>query len=245
MTTMNIKKIVSLFCLFFLPAYVARLIVNLFRGYNIEKGSKIGFSLMLCDELYLSSTSSIGHFNFISIRKLKMMERNKIRHLNFIKGAIDLKMDKGAWINSQNKITGPMEYYKIPLFWMQNNSVIIMKHLFDVTDNITLGEGCLFAGAYTQVWTHAFHLGSERNVRVDGAIKIGKKCYIGANSVLCSGVSLADNVVVGANTTVSKSLSEAGLYVSQPVRFISYNADEAISKLGTPVYKNRVYSRNK
>ena len=229
----------------FLPCIVARLVVNLFHGYKIEKGAKIGFSLILCDEIILSSTSHIGHFNLISVRKLLLNEKNKIRHLNFIKGAIDLRMDNGAWINSQNKITGPLEYYKIPMFWMKKNAVIIMKHLFDVTDDITLGEGCLFAGAFTQVWTHAFHLGSERNVRVDGSVSIGKKCYIGANSVICSGVSLADNVVIGANTTVSKSLSEAGLYVSQPVRFIPYNADETIMKLGYPVYKNRVYSRNK
>lgn len=242
---MKLKKILSFLCLFFLPTRYARLIVNLLHGYQIDKGVKIGFSFIMCDELYLSSDCSIGHFNYIAVRKFQMMAKNKIKHLNIIKGAIDLRMDRGAWINSQNKITGPIEIYKVPMFWMKTNAVVIMKHLFDVTEDITLGEGCLFAGASTQVWTHAFHLGTERNVRVDGAVKIGKKCYIGANSVICSGVSLADNVVVGANTTVSKSLLESGLYVSQPVRFIPYNADDAIKQLGAPVYKNRVYSRNK
>lgn len=239
------QKVLVFICLFFLPTYIARLIVNLFNNYHVGRNSKVGFSVLLCDKLDIPSHCKIGHLNVIKVRKFKMTENNQIKHLNFIKGTIDIRMDKGSWINSQNKISGPAESYKVPLFWMKKGSVIIMKHMFDVTEDITLGEGCLFAGASTQVWTHAFHLGSERNVRVDGAVEIGAKCYIGASAVICSGVSLADNIVIGANTTVSKSLKESGLYVSQPVRFIPYNADEAIQKLGTPIWKNKVYSRNK
>ena len=79
------KKLISFICLFFLPTFIARLIVNCFRGYKIEKGAKIGFSLILCDELYLSSTSLVGHLNLISVRKFLMHENNKIKHLNLIR----------------------------------------------------------------------------------------------------------------------------------------------------------------
>ncbi|MCA4611915.1 hypothetical protein LDZ77_00790 [Bacteroides xylanisolvens] len=39
---------------------------------------------------------------------------------------------------------------------MEESSVIIMNHAFDVTYRITLKKGVLFAGSGSQVWTHAF-----------------------------------------------------------------------------------------
>ncbi|MCA4530954.1 hypothetical protein LDZ77_00795 [Bacteroides xylanisolvens] len=52
-------------------------------------------------------------------------------------------------------------------------------------------------------------MGKNRNVRIDGAVEIGERCYIGARSVICSRV-IADAIVIGANTIVSKSLNNWG-----------------------------------
>lgn len=38
-----------------------------------------------------------------------------------------------------------------------------------------------------------------------GPIRIGKKCWIGANAVILPGVELGDNVIVGAGSVVTKS----------------------------------------
>jgi len=89
-------------------------------------------------------------------------------------------------------------------------------------------------------------MGKNRNVRIDGAVEIGERCDIGARSVICSGVKLADAIVIGANTTVSKSLTQSGLYVNQAIRYIPFDADESIQKLeelNCRVDKN-VYRKN-
>ena len=233
--------------IFLFPSSISRLFVNCFTGFFIGKGVRIGFTLMLCDRIKIADGCYIGHFNLISSRNFEMKENNKIKHFNRIHGRFDMIMYKCAWINSQNRITGLHHIsYSVPQFIMGEPSVIIMNHAFDVTDSITLKKGVLFAGSGSQVWTHAFYMGKNRNVRIDGAVEIGERCYIGARSVICSGVKLADAIVIGANTTVSKSLTQSGLYVNQALRYIPFDADESIQKLeelNCRVDKN-VYRKN-
>jgi acetyltransferase-like isoleucine patch superfamily enzyme len=151
-----------------------------------------------------------------------------------IKGHLTVRLEGNAWINSQNKITAPAKSQRTwhePQFILKTGAQVIMHHLFDVTDDIVIGERVTLAGDGTQIWSHAFFLGSQKHVRVDGSVHIGNDCYIGARCVICAGVSIADHVALGAGTVVSKSLLEPGLYVSQPLRYINYDADESIRKM--------------
>ena len=46
-----------------------------------------------------------------------------------------------------------------------------------------------------------------------GAISIGNNCFIGANSVILLGVTLADNIVVAAGSVVTKSFFENNIII--------------------------------
>ncbi len=48
---------------------------------------------------------------------------------------------------------------------------------------------------------------------------------------MCRGGNITHDVAVGANTVVTKSLDKPGLYVSQGLRYIEYDADKTIEKL--------------
>ena len=224
-------------CLFLFPAGVTRLLFRLFRVKSvfIGKNCHIGFSLISCQDLFLADGSSIGHLNYIKNDKCHIAG-GKICHLNIVKGHFSLIMDEGAWMNSQNKIASNWKEPDRPrVMHLRKNVAIIMKHTFDLTDSIEIGEGCLFAGVGTQVWTHAFYLGENEEACVVGAVKIGKKCYIGSGVIICSGVEICDRVVLGAGVTVAKDIIKPGLYVNQPLRFVDFNADEAIAHLGNPI----------
>lgn len=159
-------------------------------------------------------------------------------HFNFIKGGFSLIMDGESWLQCQNKITSDWQILDRPRFMkMCDNSAIIFNHTIDVTDSVTIGKGSVVAGTGSQIWTHSFYLGAKRSACVMGEVTIGNRCYIGANSVICAGVHICDNVAIGAGTTVSKDIIESGLYVSQPLRYMHYNADNAIDKLGEPILK--------
>lgn len=55
--------------LFLLPASFVRLLFKRSNKYVIDKGAKVGFSLILVDSLHLKSKARIGHFNLISVKK--------------------------------------------------------------------------------------------------------------------------------------------------------------------------------
>ena len=51
-------------------------------------------------------------------------------------------------------------------------------------------------------------------------IEIGSDIWIGANVTICKGVRICDHVVVGANSVVTKSITEPGVYAGVPARKI-------------------------
>lgn len=232
------KKYLIAFACFILPTVICRYLLLLFRvkTHFIGKGSRIGFSILVCDEMNLGACVRIGHFNLISIKRLILNKNTKILHLNVLKGPISVNLDDGAWIHSQNKISGPfLDFEREQMLTLGKDSLIMMKCLFDLTCSIRIGKNTTIAGAGVQMWTHAFYVGRKKRVRLDGGIQIGDNCYIGAYAVVCSGCSITDSTTIGANATVSKNITVPGLYVSQPLRYIEFDADKTISKLTNEV----------
>jgi acetyltransferase-like isoleucine patch superfamily enzyme len=54
-------------------------------------------------------------------------------------------------------------------------------------------------------------------------IKIGKNCWLGANSVILPGVELGDNVIVGAGAVVTKSFPDNVILGGVPAKVIGKN----------------------
>ncbi len=197
---------------------------------------KVGLSLIIANEIRLGENAKIGHFNVIVVDKLIMGKDTYIGHLNFIKGWFDLIMDERASINLQNKISrilSPKGNYCKAKVDMKYHAKIGVKHTLDVTRSITIGKNTMLAGSETQVWTHGFYFSKqgEKVTRIDGEVTIGDNCYIGARCVLLAGVNIGNAITVGANTCISKSIQQQGLYVSQPLRYIPFDPDEAVVKL--------------
>lgn len=200
------------------------------------KKYRVGFSLILCNEIHLAEGASIGHLNVIVVDKLIMGKNTRIGHLNFIKGWFDLNMAEKASIHLQNKITrilSPQGNYCKATLDMKYHAKIGVKHLLDMTRNITIGENSMLAGSDSQIWTHGFYFSKlgEQTARIDGDVTIGHNCYIGARCVILSSVRIGNAVTIGANACVSKSILKQGLYVSQPLRSIPFDPDEAIKRL--------------
>ena len=54
-----------------------------------------------------------------------------------------------------------------------------------------------------------------------GEIKIGSDCFIGANTTILPGVSIAPNVIVGAGSVVTKSfLTDGAVIAGNPARVV-------------------------
>jgi acetyltransferase-like isoleucine patch superfamily enzyme len=88
------------------------------------------------------------------------------------------------------------------------------------------------------------HIGAETYVAFEAAIlshdltrglrlhtRIGRRCFIGARSIILPGIEIGDECVIGAGSVVTKSLPPRSLAAGNPARIIRSNI-EVISRYG-------------
>ena len=226
------KLITAVICLF--PSRISVLFLKLI-GHKLSWNSKIGFSIILTNDLILEKDAKIGHFNIIKINKIDLKEKAYIGNFNLIKGPLELIFDKQGAVGNLNVISRAPKgiVYGDAILKLGELAKITGRHTLDLTRSITLGSFSTVAGAGSQLWTHGYihaEKGRER-IRVDGEIKIHNNVYIGSSCIINAGVEINSAITIGSNSTISKDLEESGMYVGQALRFIKKNIEDVRSSL--------------
>ena len=85
-----------------------------------------------------------------------------------------------------------------------------------------------------KTYPKGIHIGDESYI-VSGAMilshdfitdkksNIGKKCFIGANSIIMPGVNIGDSVIVGSGAVVTKDIPSGCIVAGNPARIIREN----------------------
>ena len=85
------------------------------------------------------------------------------------------------------------------------------------TSKITIGDNVLIGpGVQLHASNHGYNLGKgpmTYQERIEKDIKLGNDVWIGGNSVITAGVTLADGIIVAAGSTVTKSFSEKNIII--------------------------------
>jgi len=104
-----------------------------------------------------------------------------------------------------------------------------VSHVVDCTRSVKIGDYAILAGGSNQPWTHGYLHAPQGlgRFRIDGSATIGDNCYFGSACVMNAGVRIADAITVGAASCVSRWLDRAGLFVSQPLRSLEMDYEEA------------------
>lgn len=121
-----------------------RLLAKAF-SYKIDPSARVGFSIVLAEEVEIEARASIGHLNYI--------------------GTLDrLVMREEAQIGRYNWITGMARRFNSPFFrnkasrrsdlTLGRGSNIANWHLIDCTDAVEFGEFSGLAGSRSQIITH-------------------------------------------------------------------------------------------
>ena len=169
---------------------------------------------------------------------------------NILRGPFELILDTTAAIGTFNVIQrGPKGVtYGTSQLKLGILSKITSYHFIDLTRSITFGDYTTLAGIRSQIWTHGYFHASEGpgRFRVDGEVIVGNNVYIGSGCLINPGIRISDGINIGGNSSISKSLLEKGMYVSQALRFIPKDFEETKSKLRqvqTPGLEDEVYEK--
>ena len=88
--------------------------------------------------------------------------------------------------------------------------------------NVTFGDNCLLA-PNVAIYTagHPLHPVSRNSAYEYGiSVNIGNNVWIGGNAVICPGVTIGDNCVIGAGSVVTKDIPAWSVAAGNPARVI-------------------------
>lgn len=169
--------------------FLRTLLYRLCFGYSVV-GAQIGFGTVIVVAQADLDHCVIGRFN------------------RFV-GPIRVSIGSGASIETHNTFDcgdwAADDEYEYPYareLTVAENTRITNYHFFDMAGRFVLGRGSWIAGRGSQFWTHG--VGAT-----DRDISIGEHCYIGSAARFAPGSSIADNVVVGIGSVVTKRIEES------------------------------------
>lgn len=94
----------------------------------------------------------------------------------------------------------------------------VVMHQAAVNAGARIGENCII-NTFCNI-EHDAVIGDQCHIStgamVNGDCKVGKLCFIGSQSVLANGISICDDVIVGAGSLVRKSILKPGIYSGNP-----------------------------
>lgn len=154
-------------------------------------------------------------FNFLwtvvgSIFPGRVLNDPKRRLINLFGG----DCDKGAVIYSSSKIFNPRNLS------MRRNSTLGPNSIIYNVDMIIIGEGTVIS-QYAHLNTASHDFRSDDFPLIHAPIEIGKNCWVATEAYLGMGVRLCDEVVVGARSSVFKSIKKSGVYIGSPAKIIN------------------------
>ncbi|MFT8595954.1 MAG: sugar O-acetyltransferase [Lentilactobacillus hilgardii] len=93
---------------------------------------------------------------------------------------------------------------------------------------VTIGNHCMLA-PHVQIYS-AYHpldpAGREAFTGLGKPVTLGDDVWVGGGSVILPGVTLGNNVIVGANSTVTKSFGDNVIIAGNPARILRENPNK-------------------
>lgn len=93
---------------------------------------------------------------------------------------------------------------------------------------VTIGDNCMFA-PNVAIYTagHPIHPDSRNSMYEYGIpVSIGDNCWLGGNTIVCPGVKIGNNVVIGAGSVVTKDIPDRSIAAGNPCRVIRTITEE-------------------
>jgi acetyltransferase-like isoleucine patch superfamily enzyme len=211
--------------------YLVKLVNNKLSSFSETKKS-----------IVLNGNSKIGihHKTLLNIKNSKIIVNDGslkagIDFGYFDGGKYDSKIDrcKIFLVNSTLEIHGDVSLYPGVLIYAVDAKIIIRNGTkinggveIVALQKIDIGEGCLLAEGIIIRDNDGHKFASDGKINEalqNKEIKIGNHCWIGQRAMILKGVTLAENVIVGAGAVVSGSIPPNVAIAGIPAKIIKEN----------------------
>lgn len=89
-------------------------------------------------------------------------------------------------------------------------------------ESTIIKNGCKM-GAYTNIGHNCYideNTIFAAGVILNGGVKVGKNCWVGSGAIVKHYVTITDNVVIGMGSVVTKDITDSGIYVGNPAKYL-------------------------
>jgi acetyltransferase-like isoleucine patch superfamily enzyme len=204
-------RLATLACIAFLPSFLKRPCYRLLLGYRIDRGVRIGLTIIDADQCEIGPDTTIGHLNLIiGVGNLVMGDHVRIGHLNVIRGGDEVQLGRYSEImrlNEINSIPDPDVVNPVdPKFFVGPGSIITAGHKIDFTDRVEIGRRAIIGGRNSSLWTH--------NRQRTQPISVGDFAYIGSEIRMAPGASVPPRSVVGIGSVIVGKIDAEGCLIA-------------------------------
>lgn len=200
-----------------LPSFVKKAVYRL-KGFEIGKGVKIGIgSVIIGKQVKIADGVKIGLASVVRAEEIQIDRFVTIGSFTFIDTG-KLVIGEDARINEQ-VIIGGMKRPESAL--TLGARTIIMEYSFiNTTCAVSIGDDSGIGG-HCLLFTHGSWLNQLEGFPVNFApIHIGKSVWLPWRVFVMPGVSIGDQVVIGANSLISKSIASHSLVAGSPAKVL-------------------------
>lgn len=146
----------------------------------------------------------------------------------------------GKWLKYDFRFPVLKTVLRIPVALLRR--VIFFTHHTHIDLRANIGRG-FFLAHYGGVWIGAVTIGTNCNISHEvtigiggkgehrGLPRIGNNVYVGPGAKIYGDITVGDNVAIGANSVVSKSLPESAVAVGNPARVVGYDGSKGLLEL--------------
>ena len=176
---------------------------------NIERRDK-GMPYISDDEIFKQQKPAR-----VLTQKLNTVDRSDFDAIS--------KLVKGLLGKSENAFINP------PFYCDYGFNIEVGKNFFanyncTILDvgKVVIGDNCQMA-PNVAIYTagHPVHPDSRNSAYEYGiGVTIGNNCWIGGNTVICPGVHIGDNVVIGAGSVVTKDIPDWSIAAGNPCKVL-------------------------
>jgi len=202
-------RIIAQMFLFIFPWPLRKIMLQRFFGFKLSKGSKIGFSIVLANEVNLEEGAIILNLTFINrIDYLHLKPFAMIGRRNWITGASTSNFRSFRAVNNR----------KCELI-IGKHTRIVDRHLIDCNGGVYIGNFTTIAGNRSQILTHSIDI--KTSTQTANPVQIGDYCFVGTGCIFLMNSSIPSFSILGAGSTITKPFEkEYSLYAGNPAKFI-------------------------